>query len=420
MRGDELASSAPRPPSDLFRPEAVAEQQDRWLGAVVLVPKVSHTLFTAVAALIVLGVIGLFSFAEYSHKARIDGWLVPEQGLIHIVAPEPGVLTRVHAGEGWEVQAGAPLAVLSVERRSNALGATQGEVVRQLRARLDSLLMERDRQAALSAQQSALLASRLTAIEAEAGDLEKEFALQRARRELAERAAVRQRELRERHLATENTWLAAQEDALDQALALQALERSRMTLARERLEVEAARAEAPLRQQMLLAEIDRAAAALEQELAEAEALREIVISAPEAGIVTGLQFASGTGVGPDKPLMTLVPAGSKLEAQLYGPSRAIGFVRPGQRVPFALPRFSVPEVRTVRGGRKERLANHHRLGRAVRPGGRTDRPRHGRRAGLPDHRNPGCANGDGLRREGGAAVGHAARSGCLNRNPTDL
>jgi membrane fusion protein len=30
--------------------------------------------------------------------------------------------------------------------------------------------------------------------------------------------------------------------------------------------------------------------------------------------------------------MTLVPAGARLEARLYGPSRAIGFVRPGQRV----------------------------------------------------------------------------------------
>jgi membrane fusion protein len=30
--------------------------------------------------------------------------------------------------------------------------------------------------------------------------------------------------------------------------------------------------------------------------------------------------------------MTLVPAGAELEARLHGPSRAIGFVRPGQRV----------------------------------------------------------------------------------------
>jgi membrane fusion protein len=177
-----------------------------------------------------------------------------------------------------------------------------------------------------------VLTGRLSAIDAEARNIEKEFALQRDRLELAEHAAVRQRALRERQLATENTWLAAQEDALDQALALQTLERTRMTVARTRIEVEAALAEAPLREQMQLAEIDRAAAALEQQLAEAEAQREIVITAPERGTVTAVQSALGSSVGPDKPLMTLVPAGSRLEAQLYGPSRAIGFVRSGQQV----------------------------------------------------------------------------------------
>lgn len=333
MRGDEPRPSAPRSRSDsLFRPEAVAEQQDRWLGSVLLLPKLSHTVLTLFATVMVLGVIGLFSFGEYTRKARISGWLAPEHGLIHIVAPQPGVLTQVHVHEGVEVEAGTPLAVLSVERRSEALGATQGEVVRQLRTRRDSLLAERERQAALSEQQTVLLTRRLAAITAEAADLEKEFALQRSRLELAERAAVRQRDLRDRQLATENTWLAAQEDALDQALALQTLERTRMTLARTRIEVEAALAEAPLRGQMQLAEIDRATAALEQQLAEAEAQREIVIAAPDAGIVTALQSASGSSVGPEKPLMTLVPVGSNLEAQLYGPSRAIGFVRPGQRV----------------------------------------------------------------------------------------
>ena len=32
------------------------------------------------------------------------------------------------------------------------------------------------------------------------------------------------------------------------------------------------------------------------------------------------------------PLLSIVPAGSKLEAHLFSPSRAIGFVRPSQRV----------------------------------------------------------------------------------------
>lgn len=317
---------------ELFRAEAVAEQQDRWLGRVVVVPRLAHSVYVGFAALIVTGILGLLAFGEYTRKARLGGWLAPERGLIQVVAPQPGVLTRIEAAEGAAVEAGAPLAVLSVERRSQTLGATQGEVIRQLAARRDSLLAERDRQRALVAQQAAAAEGRLAALAAEDADLAREVELQGRRLALAERAAARQRDLRGRSIATEANLLDAEEAVLDQALALQALERQRAGLRRARLDLEAETAERPLREASALAEIDRAAAALEAEIAEAEAAREIVIAAPESGVVTALQAGLGGSVGPDAPLLTLVPAGSALEARLYGPSRAIGFVRPGQRV----------------------------------------------------------------------------------------
>ena len=316
----------------LFRPEAVAEQQDRWLGTVLLVPRVSHTVLAEFVALIVAGIVGLFAFGEYTRKARIDGWLAPEAGLIEIVPPQSGVLTRLEAREGLEVAAGAPLAVVSAERQSELFGATQVTVLRQLRAQRDSLVGERRRHEVLFSQQEATLGARLRATEAEAAELAREEGLQRDRLALAERAAERQRGLRDRAIATEQNLLEAEQDALDQAVALQALERNRATLGHARLEIEAERDALPLRRAMQLADTDRAIAALDQALAEAEAAREIVITAPEAGTVTGLRAASGSSVGPDAPLMTLVPAGARLEARLYGPSRAIGFIRPGQRV----------------------------------------------------------------------------------------
>lgn len=330
-RGEDRGRDRAGPRDALFRAEALDEGRDRWLGTVLLAPKPSHTLATAVAALLAAGVVGLFAFGEYTRKARLGGWIAPEQGLIQIIAPQSGVLTQVRVREGVEVAAGAPLAVLSAERRS-ALGATEGEVVRQLAARRDSLLAERERHRALFVAQAAAQEARLAVMATEAADLEAEAALQRARLDLAERALERQRELRDRDLATEADLRAAEEDALDQALALQTLERQRTALARSRLEVEAAQAEAPLREELRLAEIDRAVAALDQELAQAEAAREIVIAAPQAGVVTALQAAPGGGVNPAESLMTLVPAGAALEARLYGPSRSIGFVRPGQRV----------------------------------------------------------------------------------------
>jgi membrane fusion protein len=83
---------------------------------------------------------------------------------------------------------------------------------------------------------------------------------------------------------------------------------------------------------MQLGEIDRNLAALDQELAEAEARRQILLTAPQGGSISAVQVSPGEAVSVTVSLLSVVPAGSKLQAQLFSPSRAIGFVRPGQRV----------------------------------------------------------------------------------------
>jgi len=87
-----------------------------------------------------------------------------------------------------------------------------------------------------------------------------------------------------------------------------------------------------MRRRTQLAEIDRNVSALDQELAEAESRRKIVISAPYDGVVTAVQAEKGSSAQVNIPLMSVVPAGSDLQASLYGSSRAIGFVKPGQKV----------------------------------------------------------------------------------------
>ena len=73
-------------------------------------------------------------------------------------------------------------------------------------------------------------------------------------------------------------------------------------------------------------------ASLEQSRAQMEGRRGYELRAPVAGRVSTLQAVLGQGVDPAKPLMTLTPRGDALQAELYVPSRAIGFVQPGQRV----------------------------------------------------------------------------------------
>ena len=69
----------------------MAEQQDRWLGTVLLAPRPSWTLMVGLLGVLMAGIVGLLVFGEYTRKARLTGLLSPEQGLIQVVAPLSGV-----------------------------------------------------------------------------------------------------------------------------------------------------------------------------------------------------------------------------------------------------------------------------------------------------------------------------------------
>ena len=183
--GEVVERNPPPDREPLFRPEAIAERQSQWLGTVLLAPKISHGLFVAFAALAVAGILSLLFFAEYTRKERINGWLVPEQGLVRVVAPRPGVITRLHVRDGDKVTAGAALITLSTEVQSEAFGATQEEIVSRLESRRDSLIAERGLHRKLLVEEMDGLAKRIVALRSERGNLAGELEIQRSQAKLA-------------------------------------------------------------------------------------------------------------------------------------------------------------------------------------------------------------------------------------------
>src|SRR5215218_1399161 len=71
---------------------------------------------------------------------------------------------------------------------------------------------------------------------------------------------------------------------------------------------------------------------LEQRIAEINGRRAYVIRAPVAGRVSSLQAMVGRPADPRQLQLSIVPDGGALQAELFVPTRAAGFVRTGQRV----------------------------------------------------------------------------------------
>ena len=316
----------------LFRAEVLAERQSHWLGTVLLTPRLSHRCFVVFATLAAAAVLGLLFTADFTRTARINGWLMPQEGLVRVFAPRPGVVTALYVKEGVEVRKGDRLLALSAELQSAALGATQAEIARSLRLRRQNLLEEQHRQERLLAQQQRALTSRISVLRSEQAQIEREIALLKSRVGIAVHSFDLHRSLRDQGFVSDMKLQQVEAEKLEQYARVGALERQQITMRRELIALESELQDLPFRTKREIAATERNIAEVEQELAQAEAQREIVVLAPQDGVATSILAEPGGNAGIAGPLLSIVPAGTVLEAHLYSPSRAVGFVRPGQRV----------------------------------------------------------------------------------------
>jgi membrane fusion protein len=317
--------------SGLFRPEALEHQRQAWLGDMQLLRPLSLRLLTVTVLLVLAAVLAFLWWGEYTRKARVAGVLVPEQGVIRLLPPLEAVVLERHVVEGARVARGDVLFVLSLER-SSAAGDTQASVQRSLRERERSLADSASQQALLTQTQAAAIDQRLADMRRERGQRMAEALLHKQRLTLAGDALARLESLRRDNFISAAQVQAKQEELLGLQAQLQALEREAAAHERAITALDAERRELPLRAQAQQGEIQRERAELAQQAAESEAKRRLVVRAPADGVVSAVLAQPGQTVTPAAALASLVPADSQLQAHLYAPSSAVGFVRPDQTV----------------------------------------------------------------------------------------
>lgn len=322
----------------LFRPEALEAQRQGWLGRVQLVRPLSLSLLTAGALLMLLALLAFVSLAGYTRKATAGGVLMPDRGLIRLVPPVAGTVLERHAEEGQVVRAGEVLFVLALEQVLFDSGVRE-RVRRSLQDRQRSLQASNLQQQALLESQQTALDRRLEALASESVQLDSETALQTQRLSLGQQALARLQSLQGEQFISPAQVQAKQEELLALQAVLQTLARQRAALVREQAELEGERRAVPLRAGDAQGEVQRSLAQLEREAAELDADRRLLVRAPQDGTVSAVLAEPGQAVSPASALASLVPAGSRLQAHLYAPSSAIGFVQPGQPVRLRLAAF---------------------------------------------------------------------------------
>ncbi|HOX68072.1 MAG TPA: HlyD family efflux transporter periplasmic adaptor subunit [Burkholderiaceae bacterium] len=317
--------------SGLFRTESVEHQSRSWLGGIQLVRPVPLALLTGLVACTAMAT-GLFLFqGEYTRKAHVLGVIVPDRGLLRLPSPAVGTVVERRVSEGDPVRAGDVLFVVSVDK-STLKGDAQSAVQGSLDARQRSLQEARAQSQALEREQVAALTRQIEDMRRELLQMDGEAELQQQRLALALKAQARLESLQAENFVSSAHVQTRAEEVLGLRAQVVALARQRTAHQREIAALEALRREKPLQAQSQRGTIDRDLAELTQESAQSDALQRIVVRAPQTGVVTAVLAAPGDSVSPAAALASLLPEGARMQAELFAPSSAVGFLRPRQAV----------------------------------------------------------------------------------------
>ncbi len=318
--------------SELFRREVLDAKRAGWLGAICIVQPVRFWVLAAGAAALALAVVLVLAFGTYTRRSRVTGQLVPVNGLAVVVAPTSGLISQIRVAEGDEVDAGQILAVLSVPRATTVDGDTAAALASRLERRAAGLKAAQDAREHRSVVRRRGLSRQLASARVELQQIEAEIHTRQQQVSIAQETFERMRRLEEQRFVSAVEVKQQVSAVLALTAELQSLRRQAVSTRRLITQLGQTVGELPAEERAAHADYQRDVALLEQERVENAARSEIAVIAASSGVVSLQQVKAGQAVRAGQALMSVLPGDGTLEAELLVPSRAIGFIEPGDKV----------------------------------------------------------------------------------------
>jgi membrane fusion protein len=334
----------------LFRQEAIdfLHQRRSW-GEVVSLQPISSTILSWCLVGLVAFILCFLSIAQYARKETVTGYLTPTFGTARIFVPQQGFIKELHVKEGQEVAEGDPLLTVVTSQISANGDDVNATVLAALAQQRDVVERQIGAEERRTASEHDRLASTIKGIEAETAQLEDQRNIQSERLQLSESFVSTGAKLSASGALPPIELKRREQAALEQKQNVASLDqqitarRTQLTDARHTLE------QLPIVAAERIRVLRGDLSWIEQRAAEVNGRRAYVIKAPTRGRVSTLQATVGQIADPRYMQLEILPLDSTLQAELFFPTRAFGFVRPGQQVRMLYDAFPYQKFGTYRG-----------------------------------------------------------------------
>lgn len=334
----------------LFRQEVIEFQQhNRQWGRVVPLQPLSTRLMVWSVFLTAASVIVFLVFAQYARKEVALGYLAPVSGTVRVFAPQPGIISAVYTQQGETVAKGQPLLAVTTTQFTGSNEDVSATIQQTLDQHKQALIHE----IADEVHRTESERQRLTTQVQEHADiltqLDQQMTVQHARIAIMEKMVEAGAQLRVKGLVSEVDQKHREETLLEQQQALISLRQQSTTRQGQLSESRFNLAQLPFVQGEKLQSLRNELSSTEQRVAEVNGRSAYIVRAPVGGRVSLLQASVGQSADPRRLQLQIVPGDSPLQAELFIPVRAIGFVEVGQDVRILFDSFPYQRFGTYHG-----------------------------------------------------------------------
>ncbi|WP_232447977.1 HlyD family secretion protein [Burkholderia ubonensis] len=288
-------------------------------------------MLIAIVAVIAVSVAAFMVLGTYTKRERVMGQLVPSAGVLNVSPPVTGTVERIEVREGQRVRAGDPLITVSAEV-ATSLGDAREMVRAQLETQRERLRSDLSGQTVLAEEAIRGLKDRAATLERQLRELQMQHTHRVRQVELARSQLEKLSMMRTQGYASNSQVDQQEASVLDAEARLQDSVRAQLDVQGQLIQARQQLREQPLNARQQRNEMGRKLAETEQAIVENEARRSVVLRAPADGVVGAILFKVGQIINAGQTAASVLPADGRLEAQLMVPSRAIGFIHPGQTV----------------------------------------------------------------------------------------
>jgi membrane fusion protein len=338
------------PEYSLFRQEAFEfHQHHRQWGEVARLQPLSTKLLAWFITMVVAVTLCFLFVGHYARKETVVGYLTPVTGTSKVFVPQQGTIKEIYVKEGQQIEKGQPL--FAVE--TSQIAANDQDVNTTM---LDTLESQRNlltNQIAAEQERTKSEQERLTALigglQTEISQLQAQIELQNEQIRVSDNLVSSVTGLRAKGYISELEFRQRELAALEQKQKLNSLNQQLAARHNQLTETRYSLQQLPTVMAQKIQSLRSELSTTEQRIAEINGRRAYIIRAGAVGRVSTLQATVGQFADPRRLQLEIVPNDNVLQAELFVPTRAIGFVRPGQKVRMKYEAFPYQNFGTYAG-----------------------------------------------------------------------